>query len=79
MIDITSTRNLFEFVSMTDQTRLVGLEDLAVPRKYRRQTTRNNLAASTENEQFERLIFVPFLDCSVRKFNSRFNVAKYTL
>ena len=57
---------------MTDMARLAGLEDLAVPRKSGRQTTRNNVPASTANEHFKRSIFIPVLDCFLPEFNSRF-------
>ena len=60
------------YVSMTDTARLAGLEDLAILRKCGRQTTQNNVPASAANEHFERSIFIQFLDCFLREFNSRF-------
>ena len=57
---------------MTDMARLAGLKDLAVSRKCGRQTTRNNAPASTANEHFKRSIFIQFLYCFLREFNSRF-------
>ena len=60
------------YVSMTDMARLAGLEGLAVPRKCGRQTTRNNVSSSTTHERFKRSICIPFLDCFILEFNSRF-------
>ena len=69
MLEVTSTRHLLQITP--DMTILAGLEDLAVPRKCGRQKTRNNVPASTANEHFQRLIFIPLLDCFLREFNSR--------
>ena len=55
------------YVLLTDMTRLAGLEGLAVTGKCGRQTTRNDAPASSANEHF-----IPFLDCFLREFNSRF-------
>ena len=60
---------------MTDMERLAGLEDLAIPCKWRRQKTQNNVPASTANETFKRSIFIPFLDSFLREFNSRFTTS----
>ena len=54
------------YISMADMTRLACLEDLKVPRKCGRQTTRNNIPALTANEYFKRSIFIPFLDFFLR-------------
>ena len=60
------------YVLMTGMTTLAGLEGLDVPRKCRRQRSRNNVPASTTHEHFKRSIFIPFFDCFLREFNSRF-------
>ena len=52
--------------------RLSGLEGLAVLCKCGRQATRNNVPASTTHEHFKISIFIAFLDCFLRKFNSIF-------
>ena len=57
---------------MTNMARLACLEDFEVPRKRGRQKARNNVPASTSNEYFKRLIFIPCLDFFWREFSSRF-------
>ena len=58
------------YVSVTDMARLAGLECIAAPHKCRPQTAQNNVPASTTHEHFKRSIFIVFLDCSLREFNS---------
>ena len=60
------------YVSMTDMARLAGLESLEVACKCGRQTTQNNIPAATTQEHFKRSIFIRFLECFLREFNSRF-------
>ena len=59
------------YASVTTMARLAGLEDLAVPRKCGPQITWN-IPASTANEHFKTLIFIPYFDCFLPEFNSRF-------
>ena len=59
------------YASVTTMARLAGLEDLAVPRKCGPQTTWN-IPASTANEHFKTSIFIPYFDCFLPEFNSRF-------
>ena len=60
------------YVKMTEMARLAGLEGLTVTRKCGRQTTWNNILASTTHKHFKTSIFISFLDCFLWKFNSRF-------
>ena len=60
------------YVLITGMTTLAGLEGLDVPRKCRRQRSRNNVPASTTHEHFERSVFIPFFECFLREFNLRF-------
>ena len=53
--------------------------ELTVPRLVGKQTTRNNVVASTASEYYKRAIWYPFLDCTLQSLRDKFSTHHLTL
>ena len=60
------------FSSATDMSEKADVSPLEAPRQCKRQAHRNNVPASTANEYFKRVVYLPFLDNLLQQFNLRF-------
>lgn len=58
---------------MLEMANTAGLDELPVPRRCGRQTTRNNVESSTSEEYWRRAIFIPFMDHLITEFEERFS------
>ena len=75
---VSSTRNDDEiydgvFGKAIKTSQIAGLESLNIPRRYGRQTQRNNVPGDTPSEYFRRAIYLPFLDMMIQQLNLRFS------
>uniref|UniRef100_A0A3Q2QG90 TTF-type domain-containing protein n=1 Tax=Fundulus heteroclitus TaxID=8078 RepID=A0A3Q2QG90_FUNHE len=63
------------YESMVEMGKLAGFDDdLPIPRRCGRQTTRNNNPSDNPMEYWRCTVFVPFLDSLISEFDSRFSV-----
>ena len=53
--------------------------ELTMPRLIGKQTTRNNVVASTASEYYKRAIWYPFLDCTLQSLRDKFSSHHLTL
>ena len=71
---IESTReDETEFDALYEKANaMADIGNISMPRRYARQTQRNNIPASSDKEYFKRAIFLPFLDAMIKQLNIRF-------
>jgi len=64
---IESTReDETEFDALYEKANaMADIGNISMPRRYARQTQRNNIPASSDKEYFKRAIFLPFLDAMI--------------
>lgn len=53
--------------------------ELSIPRLAGRQTTRNNVSASSVSEYFRRSVWYPYLDCTLQALRDKFSVHHITV
>ena len=63
-----------EIYKMTEEMANIAGTVISIPRRCRRQTTRNNVESDTPEICWRRIIFLPFLDNLLQEFDTRLSV-----